>query len=248
MPDITSVLDRAAAAPSGPPDVDGPIRRKRWSRISIAAGACAVVLVFAVLLVTRQSDRRRVVVETPPTAAAAPARVESHGATIDVLPDWHATPEPLNWWMHSPFELYSIATVPLPPSPHKAPNEAACPAEIPQVVADNLPADGAYLWITLWRPHEGLYGTTPWPGDASAIDFQRNDGCKLPNGLTTYDTTLRNGKYDLSIAYVLGPDASPARRTEINQMLDSLDLSNAPPTNPSNAPPTNPSNAPPTNP
>jgi hypothetical protein len=229
MPDIASVLEHAAAEPSGPPDIDGPLRRKRWTRVSIVASACVLAAVVLVLSFPRHGAR---VVTSTPAPMPSPQVVESNGARITVPPDWHATPEPLNWWIHSPFELYSIATVPLPPSPHQAPNEAACPSEIPQVVADNLPADGAYLWITLWRPAEGLYGTDPWPSDASAIDFRRNDFCRLPNGLATYEATLRKGKYDLSIAYVLGPDAAPERRTEINQMLDSLDLSGAPPTHP----------------
>jgi hypothetical protein len=228
-------LERAAAAPSEPPDVDGPLRRKRWTRISIAASACLVVFLFAVLLVVRQGDRRRVVVATTPTTVASPTRATSHGATIAVLPGWHASDEPLNYWIGSPFELFSISTVPLPPSPPNKQNDAVCAAEIPNTVADNLPANGAYLWITLWRGLGGIYQPKPWVGTADAIEFPRNKYCELPNGLSLYSATLRRGAYDLSISYVLGPDAPLSSRAEMNQMLDSLDLSGAPPTNPAGA-------------
>src|SRR5690242_10722597 len=133
MPDITSVLERAAAAPSGAPDVDGPIRRKRWTRATIVATACVLVLFLSVLLVPR--GHARVVVSTPPTPPTtlpAPTSATSHGATITVPAGWYASKEPLNWWISSPFELFSISTSPLPASPHVAANEAACPAEIPQ--------------------------------------------------------------------------------------------------------------------
>jgi hypothetical protein len=172
-----------------------------------------------------------VIVETPPTTVAlAPVRTSSNGVTIDVLPGWYATKEPLNWWMHSPYELFSIATVPLPPSPHKEPNEAACPSEIAKVAVDNLPADGAYLWIGMWRPAEGLYSTDPRPSKSDITKFQ--PGCELPRGETALVGNLRDGVHDYPVTVVLGPDASPERRNEINRMLDSLDLSGAPPTNP----------------
>src|SRR5689334_25084846 len=95
MPDITSVLERAAAAPSGAPDVDGPIRRKRWTRATIVATACVLVLFLSVLLVPR--GHTRVVVSTPPTTLPAPTSATPHGATITVPAGWYGSTGPLNW-------------------------------------------------------------------------------------------------------------------------------------------------------
>jgi hypothetical protein len=231
MPDITSVLERAAAEPTRAPDVATPLRRRRWERVVAMSGAFVliVVVVFGFVAWPHGSSQHRVEVSGP---MPRPTSVASHGATIKLQPGWVASSEPLNWWIGSPFELFSLSTSPLPPSRHDVPNDAACPSEIPNTVAENLPLDGAYLWITLWGPF-GVYQTQPWPPDARDVDWSSSvaDGyCKLARGLTVHSATVRRGDHDLSISYVVGPDTSPSRKAEINAMLDTLDVSAAPPT------------------
>jgi hypothetical protein len=220
MPDIKSVLERAAAAPTRAPEVDAPYRHGRRAR-SFRNGALAAVLIVAVVAVvatTRSSSPagHRVVVQTPPPPEVA----SSADADITVAAGWVTSTEPLAWWLHSPFELFSISTSPLPPSPHVNPNEAACPSEIPAVAVDNLPADGAYLWIGEWRPHEGIYTTAPRPPTFSGVAMDPE--CPLPRGEQAFGATYRDGARDFSVTYVLGPDAPASRRAEIDQMLNSL--------------------------
>ena len=116
-----------------------------------------------------------------------------------------------------PFEVFSIATSPLEPSPLPG-NQAACPSEIPQVAVDGIAPDGAYLWIGEWRG--GLYEPGPRP---STFDGVKLPGlCPLPRGLQAYGGVFRDGTTDFNVTMIFGPDASPARRAEINRMLDSL--------------------------
>jgi hypothetical protein len=230
MPDLASVLERAAAEPTHGPDVASPLRRRRWQRVAVVSGAAVVVIAVVVAALAWPRGGASHVVVTRP--APTPALSSSHGATIELQPGWVASSEPLNWWISSPYELFSLSTSPLPPSRHDVQNDAACPSEIPNTVAANLPADGAYLWITLWGPM-GLYQTRPWPADASQIDWSSSvaDGyCRLPRGLTIHSATLARGDHNLSLSYVLGPDAPPTRKADIDKMLNSLDVSAAPPT------------------
>jgi hypothetical protein len=215
MPDITAVLERAAAPPTGTPDLEGPRRRRRWTRASGALVTSAAVIVFAVLLVPGSHKRVQVNTLGP---AHLPQVARSRDATIDVAPGWYATAEPLAWWLFSPVELFSIATNPLPPAPHKQPNEAACASEIPQVAVDNIADDGAYLWIGEWRG--GLYGTSPRPSNSDAMIL--TPGCALPRGEKSYIGVFRDGTHDYSVTYVLGKNAPPSRRADIDRMLDSL--------------------------
>jgi hypothetical protein len=230
MPDIIAVLERAAAEPTHGPDVATPLRRRRWQRVAVASGALVLVIaVIATIVAWPRGEGHQVVISTP-----AQQTVESHGATIELQPGWAASSEPLNWWIGSPYELFSLSTSPLPPSRHDVQNDAACPSEIPNTVATNLPADGAYLWVTLWGP-SGLYQTKPWPADAGEIDWNSWVGdryCTLPRGLTIHTATLARGTHNLTISYVLGPDAPPTRKADIDKMLNSLDVSAAPPTHP----------------
>jgi hypothetical protein len=222
MPDITSVLERAAAAPTRTPDVEGPRRRQRTTRALAAVGACAAVVVIAVFAVMLQPARTkpRVTTTHPAEQPPASAPLRSHDATIDVASGWQASSEPLAWWLDSPFELFSIATSPLPPSPHRQPNEAACPSEIPQVAVDNIADDGAYLWVGEWRPGVGLYTPSARPPTFDGLTWQ--PGCELPRGEKSYVGIFRDGTHDYSVTYVLGKDAPPSRQADIDRMLDSL--------------------------
>lgn len=219
MPDITSVLERAAATPTRAPDLEVPLRRARRRRVVRDLGVvvvCAAVA-FGVLAYDR-SPSRRVRVTGP--APAVLQTVTSHDADIILAPGWTSSSEPLAWWLHSPFELFSLSTSPLPPSPHLQPNEAACPSEIPAVAVDNLPADGAFLWVGEWRPHEGLYETVPRPSTFSGVVM--NAACPLPRGEQAFSAIFRDTARDFTVTYVLGPDAPASRRADIDQMLDSL--------------------------
>jgi hypothetical protein len=220
MPDVTSVLERAAAAPTRSPDIETPARRSRRRRVMRASAAVAVVaaVVIGVLAVgNTQSSHVRV---TGPPPVPQPITMTSHDASIDVTPGWSTSTEPLEWWLISPFELFSIATFPLPPSRHDVPNDAACPSEIPAAAVDNLPADGAYLWIGEWVPNEGLYQTAPRPVSFSGVAL--NPACPLPRGEQAFSSIYRDGARDFTVTYVLGPDAPTSRRDAIDQMLNSL--------------------------
>ena len=226
MPDVSSVLERAAASPTREPDVATPLRRRRWQRASVGAGAFVLLIVaVGAFAVWPRGQAHKVRISTPPPLQT----IESHGATITLQPGWVASSEPLNWWVHSPFELFSLSTSPLPPSSHAVANDAAYASEIPRTVADNLASDGAYLAVYLWRPHEGLYGATP-RDPAKPIDFLPL--CALPRGLHGYGANIQDGDYVYEVTYVVGPDVSATRKADIDAMLNSLDLSGAPPTNP----------------
>jgi hypothetical protein len=218
MPDISAVLERAAAAPTRGPDIERPLRRQRRTRIAAAMSAgcagIAAVVVLAIVLHPQQPNERIRVVEPPPPVTTT---ATSHGASVEVPAGWHVTTKPLAPWLYSPFELFSIATSPLEPAPLPG-NQAACPSEIPQVAVDGIAPDGAYLWIGEWRG--GLYEAAPRP---SAFDGTKlNDLCALPRGLKAYGGAFRDGATDFEVTMMFGPDAPPARRAEINRMLDSL--------------------------
>lgn len=218
MPDITSVLERAAAAPNRAPQVDEPYRHARRAR-AVRVGVFAVLVVAiaaGTVVVSTRPSGHRVVVQAQPK----PNIASSHDAEITVAPAWSVASTSLAWSLHSPFELFSISTSPLPPSPHLQPNEAACPSEIPAVAVDNLPTDGAYLWIGEWRPSEGLYQAAPRPTTFSGVAMDAE--CPLPRGEHAFGATYRDGTHDFSVTYVLGPDAPATRRSEIDQMLNSL--------------------------
>ena len=78
MPDITSLLERAAAEPIGAPDVEGPYRRARRHRvIAIVAAAVVVIGTPAFVVLTARSTRPHVVVTTP----LAPGQVAGQGVS-----------------------------------------------------------------------------------------------------------------------------------------------------------------------
>jgi hypothetical protein len=240
MPDITSVLERAAATPTRGPDVERPLRRLRRRRIAAAtSAACVMIAGIAVLAIALQpqhrSDRVQVVPPPPPVSSTA----TSHGASIEVPAGWHVTTKPLAPWLYSPFELFSIATTPLEPLPPVSvdpqrctpptgqvlkpvagcnTNQAACPSEIPQVAVDGIAPDGAYLWIGEWRG--GLYEAAPRPSTFDGVTL--HDLCALPRGLKAYGGAYRDGATDFDVTMMFGPDAPPARRADIDRMLDSL--------------------------
>jgi hypothetical protein len=241
MPDITSVLERAAAVPTRGPDIERPLRRQRQARLAAATSVtCAVVAAVVVFAIVLQPQHRngRVQVEPPPPVTTA-TTATSHGASIDVPAGWHVTDKPLAPWLYSPFELFSIATSPLEQAPPLTvdpsrctpptgqvlrpiagcnTNQAACPSEIPQVAVDGIAPDGAYLWIGEWRG--GLYEAGPRPSTFDGVTL--SDLCALPRGLKAYGGAFRDGTTDFNVTMMFGPDAPPARRAEINRMLDSL--------------------------
>jgi hypothetical protein len=216
MPDIVSVLERAAATPTRRPDIERPLRRQRRRRIAAAISvASAVVVGIVVFAAVPQPHHRigRVQVQPPPPVTT----VTSHGASIEVPGGWYATTKPLAPWLYSPFELFSIATTTLEPLALPG-NQAACPSEIPRAAVDGIASDGAYLWIGEWRG--GIYEPGPRP---STFDGETLPGlCKLPRGLVAYGGVYRDGTTDFEVTMVFGPDAPPERRAEINRMLDSL--------------------------
>ncbi len=240
MPDISSVLERAASAPTRGPDVEGPLRRQQRTRIAVTTSAtCAVVAaiaVFAMVLQPQHRKERVQVVEPPPPVTTT---ATSHGASIDVPPGWYVTAKPLAPWLSSPFELFSIATTPLEPAPPVSvdpglctpataqtllpvegcdTNQAACPSEIPLVAVDGIDPDGAYLWIGQWRG--GIYEPAPRPSTFDGLELHAL--CALPRGLRAYGGAFRDGATDFEVTIMFGPDAPAARRAEINRMLDSL--------------------------
>lgn len=220
MPDITTALERAAATPRTEPEIERPLRRQRTRRIATTAVSCCLIVGGTVAVLTsRHREPVRVALGQVPRLQPA-THLTSHDASIEIMPGWYASSDPLAWWLHSPFELFSIATSPLPPAPHKAANEAACPSEIPQVAVDAIADDGAYLWIGEWRPHEGEYMPSPRPSMSDGLELQ--PGCTLPRGEKAYLAVLRDGTHDYSVTFVLGKDAPPSRRDDINKMLDSL--------------------------
>ena len=219
MPDITSLLERAAATPRAEPDLDRPLQRRRLRQLGV--GALAFATVATVIVVARPTQHPSRVVVSTPTTTPASTTITSEDASIALAPGWYASKEPLAWWLSSPRELFSIATSPLPPSPHKAANEAACPSEIPEVAVDGIADDGAYLWIGEW--HGGIYQAAPRPTSSSALNL--SPGCTLPRGERAYVAILRDGTHDYSVTFVLGKDAPPQRRDDINAMLDSLRFS-----------------------
>jgi hypothetical protein len=196
----------------------------------------AGIAVLAIALQPRHgSDGVQVVPPPPPVSSTA----TSHGASIDVPPGWHVTAKPLAPWLYSPFELFSIATTPLEQAPPLSvdpqrctpptgqvlepvagcnTNQAACPSEIPQVAVDGIAPDGAYVWIGEWRG--GLYEPAPRPSTFDGVTL--NDLCALPRGLKAYGGAYRDGATDFEVTMMFGPDAPPARRADINRMLDSL--------------------------
>lgn len=223
MPDVISVLERAAATPTRAPDVESASRRQRRTRLAVAAAAvvCAACAVFVIALVPSDNRPRVQVAQSPAsTTAPAPRTVHSGNATIDVPQGWYTSAEPLAWWLHSPFELFSVSTVPLGQSRHDVGNDAACPSEIPRVAVEGLPDDGAYLWIGEWRPGEGTYQPSPRPTFGDGIVLR--PGCDLPRGQKAYLGVYRDGTHDYSVTYVLGKDAPPARKADIARMLNSL--------------------------
>jgi len=216
MPDIASVLERAAATPTRGPDIARPLRRQRRRRIAAAISVASAVVVGVVVLTAvlrPQHGNGRVEVQPP----APVTRVTSHGASIEVPGGWYATTKPLAPWLYSPFEVFSIATTTLEPSPLPG-NQAACPSEIPRAAVDGIASDGAYLWIGEWRG--GIYEPAPRPSTFDGVTLPGL--CKLPRGLAAYGGVDRDGTTDFQVTMVFGPDATPERRAEIDRMLDSL--------------------------
>jgi len=144
MPDITSVLERAAATPTRGPRIPN---RPRWPYVVVAGVTVVVAIALLVAFIPRDNQRRVKVADESTSTTSTTIVKHTDDATITIPNGWYATDQALAWWLVSPHELFSIATNPLPPSPHQKPNEAACPSEIPQVAVDNIAADGAYLWI-----------------------------------------------------------------------------------------------------
>ncbi len=241
MPDISSVLERAAAMPTRGPDVERPLRRRRRRRFAAAASAaCVMVAGIAVLASALQPQHRsgRVQVVPPPPDVSSTAT--SHGAAIEVPPGWHVTANPLAPWLYSPFELFSIATTPLEQAPPLTvdpqrctpptgqalkpvagcnTNQAACPSEIPQVAVDGIAPDGAYLWIGEWRG--GLSQARLPSAHVRRRDAPR-PAARCPAVSEAYGGIYRDGTTDFEVTMMFGPDAPPARRADINRMLDSL--------------------------
>jgi len=221
MPDITSLLERAAAAPGGAPDIERPLQRKRWARAGAALTVCAVVALVVVVAPGR--SKSHVVVSTPPTSAEQqPQSVRRADATIDVLPGWYASDKPLAPWLHSPFELFSISTTPGVQPLANVANCAACASEIPKVAVDAIGTTGAFLWIGEWRPGEGEYEAAPRPNTFDGMVL--SPGCNLPHGMKPYIGAFRDGARDFTVSYLIGPDAPASARADIDRMLDTLRL------------------------
>ncbi len=224
MADISTLLDRAAATPTRGPDIDGPFRRARRTRVaarSIAAMvivAAIAVTVFAVVLPTR--DHLRVASTTTTTVTSVPSEFHdaTHRFTIQIPAGWYRAQQPLAPWLHSPHEILSLATVPLSPIPLDG-NQAACPSEIPKAAVQRMGPGDAYLWIGEWIPGEGTYTAEPRPERAADLHWQHE--CPLPNGITAVGATFRDGTRDFSAHLVFGADAT-ARRAELYTILDSF--------------------------
>jgi hypothetical protein len=217
MPDVTSVLERAAAEPARGPDLERPWRRRRVKRFGTAGAAVVGIAALAVVLAPRDPKIEVVNVAGPTTTPARVAYVDN--AWLSVLPGWHLAPEPHAWWLTSPKELFSVSSTPLPPSPHVEENEAICPSEIPRAVAENLPTDGAYLWIGKWQQNRLGYTTSPYKR------FDERDFhplCDLPRGLVARGTTVNNGETDYVVYYIVGPDTPNSLVRDIAFMVDSL--------------------------
>jgi len=225
MPDITSVLERAAARPTQGPDLARARRSARRVRVGVGIGIAAAIAVvgsIAALVILRSPARSRVTVatnSTPSSTTPSPTTVTSGDASISVEPGWYVSSKPLTPWLVSPHELFSIATVPLDPSPQPG-NQAACASEIAKVAVDGIGARGAYLWIGEW-PNDWPYNR-PSARPATSAGLHLDPGCVLPHGLKSYLALLRDGDHEYSVTYVLGPEAPATRVREIDRMLDSL--------------------------
>jgi len=232
MPDIISVLERAAAVPTRAPDLDRPHRRTRARRIALVSAAL-VILLAASLSVFALSSPHRVtvrVVATPSTSTTSQPGSGSlqllptyHDAknhfAIGIFDGWRPSSGTLAPWLHSPHEILSLATVPLAPSSLPG-NQAACPSEVPKVVVEGIGHDGAFVGIYEWIKGEGVYSAEPWPaGGAGSLHW--GPGCRLATGAPVQIATFtRNGR-DFSVTKVLGPGAVSAD-AEIDAMLNSF--------------------------
>ena len=232
MPDIISVLERAAAAPTQEPDVDRAVRAAWRARVAAAAVASVVVATITLsgyVALRPSSPRHRVTVSGPPPAASTtiPRPLEpnyrdaKNGFEIAIFGGWKRSNGTLEPWLYSPHEILSVATVALAPSPLPG-NQAACASEVPKVAVDGIGRAGAFMGIYEWRKGQGLYTAEAWRGGSSA-HLAWGPGCKLTTGATVSIATFELGGRDFTVSTVVGPDAVSAR-AEIYGMLDAFAL------------------------
>lgn len=183
-----------------------------------AAGVVTLIAIFALpaLLVARLDDRD----ERVNVVGANPYHDATNRFSINLADGFHVAPKPLAPWLHSPYDVLNVATVALEPSPLPS-NQAACPSEIPKVIANGIGSDGASLTIREWRPGEGIYVAEARP--LKSEDLSWTAGCTLPSGMSNFGATFRDQGRDFSVQIVLGSNAQ-ARRTDLEAMLDSFRL------------------------
>jgi hypothetical protein len=226
MPDVTSLLERAAAEPVHGPDVESPYRRACRRRAwTVAAVAVVVALGIATGVALRPDGTRRVrIAPATPAPSTLPSVSTFHDTenkfSIDIPEGFQRSNGVLEPWLSSPHEIISLATVPLTPYP--APpgvNEAACPSEIPKVAINAIGDDGAFVGMYEWIVGRGLYQASPRTAHAADLDWQ--NGCALPGGMTVSIATFDDHGRDFTVAVVLGRAAAALRPT-IDALLDSF--------------------------
>jgi hypothetical protein len=210
MPDITALLERAAAEPTSEPDVARCYQRALTRRRALW-GTSAVVVATAVIvggiIAVRSDSTARIQVGSPPSTSVPTEvyRDAEHRFSITLPAGWQRAPS-LAPWLHSPYDILDVATVPLQPSLEPG-NQAACPAEVPKVAVAGLGRTGAYLSIREWRPGEGMYTAQPRP--ARAADLRWGVGaCELASGAVVSTATFSDQGRDFSVTMVTGAEST----------------------------------------
>ncbi len=249
MDDLEMLVRSASSEPTGPLDWDAVQRRgQRLSARRRVAGASgllmAVVVVASLAFVVRSSgapdaddsSRSPALSAVPPTQTPYSPKTGGEpvqpAATASVaLPrGWHRATTALAPFLDDPHEIGSFASFPVQGTNTESP---ACDAQVPKAAVDAMSATDAYIWLVeSWTNGRSPASADPnrfppRPGQFAFDMFRRLDcaatiGSKPAGSFGVFWWT--EGGRVFGAYVVLGIDASPKRRQEALDVLNSLQV------------------------
>ncbi len=211
--------DAAPALAPGGRAVPPPRRRRHGAAIAIAAGAAVAVAVFvAGLLLVGSGGDGSGQRGARPGVPLAEWHDTAHGLSVRYPATWHRAPSSLTPHLVDPVEILSLGTYPLRPGP------AGSCAQVP--VAALRAAGPRDVFLTLQERVVSDHAHFPPRTRPLAIGpALRTEvrGCVGRHAAwTEHLTSFSDAGRQFSLLTIVGDAATPARRAELQAVLDSL--------------------------
>lgn len=222
--DLRDWIRQGAAQPRNPVDLDA-IRRlaRRSQRRRSTAVTVAIIAVIAasVVGVVARRDHDR-------AARVATAGTHGSGVTMVLPAGWSRAAASLTPSLTDPREIAAVASYALPSTI----DGPACDEQVPLAALRALGPTDAFIWIlqdsrspgSPRRPRPARFTLAEMDQDPGQCATQAQTMPGVVQGITVHSLYFTDNGTDVAAYVVLGPNAGPNRITEVEQVLDSLQL------------------------